>query len=184
MKLFRRLFQQQQRQLKPERSYTEKLVMSEIRVLIDLALTRRNLPARRTIVEQVKQDGMEWFSIRSVRYGDSRSPFGDYRLTCKPTDGTWKWPTWLKSIPTWQFGDIRKEIWQLGQDRMAIRGDNPAKEEHRRTVCDWAVRLLIELFEAEELARLSKPVTVPAGSGYSAPPFGSSQSKPPFGQMT
>src|ERR1019366_7337062 len=105
----------------------------------------------------VKQDEMEWFSVRSCLEGESKNPFGDYKFTCKPTQGALKWPTWIRAIPTSQFDDIRQEVWRLSQERRAVPGDRPEQEELRRTVCEYASRLVIELFEAEEQARTPKP---------------------------
>jgi hypothetical protein len=157
MKIFRRLFEKKDRELKPERSYIEKLVRIEIRLLLEAVLTKRNFETRKGIVVQVKQDEMEWFSVRSWQYGESRNPFGDYKFTCKPMEGALKWPVWIRTIPTSQFGDIRQEVWRLAQERRAVPGARPEQEELHRTVCEYASRLVIELFVTEEQARMPKP---------------------------
>jgi hypothetical protein len=157
MKIFRRLFGEKDHHLKPERSYIEKLVRIEIRLLLEVVLTRHHFEAGKGIVAQVKRDEMDWFSVRSWQYGESRNPFGDYKFTCKPMEGALKWPVWIRTIPTSQFADIRQEVWRLAQERLAVPGDHPEQEELRRTVCEYASRLVIELFVTEEQARMPKP---------------------------
>jgi hypothetical protein len=129
---------------------THRLVASELRAVISLAVKRQAVAGGEKITRALKHDAMSWFRIRPREYGESGNHYGIAELT---TDASVHRPKWLGLVPTSDLDKVWRQASELLDERRPLGGHMMDEENRCRAASEFADQLLFRLYEAEKQAR-------------------------------